>query len=75
MTQPVALPLPSQPRTAFNPVMLKPQPAPASCQDGFPAGASVFRLAGTLHCRLSRLRSLTVKAPMGGARTEKGSST
>jgi hypothetical protein len=27
---------------------LNPPPGPASCQDGFPAGASVFRLPGAL---------------------------
>ena len=36
---------PRMSRRAFNTVKLKPQPCHASCQDGFPSGASVFRLA------------------------------
>ena len=63
-----------RPRRAFYPVMLKPQPARASCQGRFPqAEASAFRLARSLRCRLSRLRSHTVKAPIGGASEPKGS--
>ena len=41
-----------QPRRAFDSGMLKPQPAPASCQDGFPSGASGFRFGdGRRSCR------------------------
>jgi hypothetical protein len=69
-------PLPSRPRRAFYLVMLKPQPARASCQNGFPSGASVFRFARTLRCRsaaVSRGFGRTpVEAPIGGATNEKG---
>lgn len=44
---------PHQPRTAFNLVMLKPQPILASCQDGFPEEA--FRLSLGIDALLSAL--------------------
>jgi len=62
---------PALPRLGFERVMLKPPPAPASCQGRFPPGASAFRLAGPLRCRLPRLRAHTIKPRLAGTETER----